>query len=116
MPPMPMTSSPWVCVTPGKEYRLYASGGDWALWTLQRPTGVNGGDWYLTGPEFHGFGLGRISLSSAHWRACAMVVEMLTRQDADAMNTILWEPEAHLELVRGTASGGAGTPPTGEKT
>ena len=113
---MPMTSSPWVCVTPGKEYRLYASGGDWALWTLERPSGVNGGDWYLTGPEFHGFGLGRISLSSAHWRACAMVVAMLTRKDADAMNTILWEPEAHLELVRGTASGGAGTPPTGEKT
>jgi hypothetical protein len=111
---MPMTSSPWVCVTPGKEYRLLAVA-DWGAWTLERPDGANG-DWYLTGPEFHGFGLGRISLSSAHWRACAMVVEMLTLKDADVMNAIVWEPEAHPELVRGSASGGAGDPPTGETT
>lgn len=112
---MPMTSSPWVTVTPGKEYRLFAVA-DWGTWTLERPDGANGGAWYLTGPEFHGFGLGRISLSSAHWRACAMVVEMLTRKDADVMSAIVWEPEAHPELVRGSASGGAGDPPTGEST
>jgi hypothetical protein len=43
-----------------------------------------------------------------------MVVEMLTRKDADVMNTIVWEPEAHEALVRGIATGDAGESPTRE--
>jgi hypothetical protein len=41
---MPMTSSPWGCVTPGTANRHNAVGGG-EQGSLQRPTGVNGGAW-----------------------------------------------------------------------
>lgn len=91
---MPMTSSPWVTVIPGEEYRLLARGEKWDGWVLHRPGGEAGGAWSLDGPGFDGFGLGLVSLSVAHWRAFGMVVEFLTTRDADPMKTIVLEDVA----------------------
>jgi hypothetical protein len=91
---MPMTSSPWVTVIPGEEYRLLSSNPRWAGWVLRRPDGEAGGVWSLHGPGFDGFGLGRVSLSVAHWRAFAMVVELLATRDADPLKTIVLEDVA----------------------
>jgi len=89
---MPMTSSPWVTVIPGEEYRLVALGDRWDDgWRLRRPDGEAGGAWSLDGPGFDGFGLGAVSLSVAHWRAFGMVVEFLTLRDADPLKTIALE-------------------------
>ena len=89
---MPMTSSPWVTVIPGEEYRLLARGDRWEDgWRLRRPGGEAGGAWSLDGPGFDGFGLGAVSLSVAHWRAFGMVVEFLTLRDADPLKTVVLE-------------------------
>ena len=91
---MPMTSSPWVTVIPGEEYRLLSSNDRWEGWVLHRPGGEAGGTWSLHGPGFQGFGVGRVSLSVAHWRAFGMVVEFLTTRDADPLKTIVLEDVA----------------------
>ena len=91
---MPMTSSPWVTVIPGEEYRLLSSHDRWEGWVLRRPGGEAGGTWSLHGPGFDGFGVGQVSLSVAHWRAFGMVVEFLTTRDADPLKTIVLEDVA----------------------
>jgi hypothetical protein len=102
---MPMTSSPWVTVIPGEEYRLLARGDRWAEgWRLRRPGGEAGGSWALEGPGFDGFGLGPVSLSVAHWRAFGMVVEFLTLRDADPLKTIVLEDVAAAAAARTTSA------------
>lgn len=91
---MPMTSSPWLTVIPGEEYRLLAHGDKWGGWVLRRPGGEAGGMWTLHGPGFDGFGVGAVTLSIAHWRAFGMVVEFLTMRDADPMKTLVLEDVA----------------------
>ena len=98
---MPMTSSPWITVIPGEEYRLLAHSEKWDSWVLRRPGGEAGGTWQLEGPGFDGFGVGRVSLSVAHWRAFGMIVEFLTTRDADPMKTLVLEDVATVAAARG---------------
>jgi hypothetical protein len=106
-----MTSSPWVTVIPGEEYRLLSRTERWADgWLLRRPGGEAGGAWSLYGPGFDGFGVGQVSLSVAHWRAFGMVVEFLTTRDADPMKTIVLEDVAAVAAVSAAAAAGATGP------
>jgi hypothetical protein len=106
---MPMTSSPWVTVIPGEEYRLLSRSQRWDGWALRRPGGEAGGEWSLEGPGFDGFGLGRVSLSVAHWRAFGMVVEFLTTRDADPLKTIVLEDVATAAAGARTGAGAGAT-------
>lgn len=80
-----------MCVVPGKEYQLHARDDtEWGGWTLSRESGKADGDWFLHGPGFDGFGLGKVTLSTAHWKAFAYVVEFLTLKDGDPSKTIVF--------------------------